>query len=110
MSWKCTVAGVARGRVDGVFVVDLRCQRTPRPGALVQLGLPAVILAGSLPFHSLPTVWQNEAEVEVSAVRYWPRSGTGVLAVWVAGAGLSSRPRSAMRRTWQRFRSLALSR
>jgi DNA-binding LacI/PurR family transcriptional regulator len=56
-------------RVDGVFVVDLRVN-DPRPGALVQLGLPAVILAGSRPSHSLPTVWQNEAEVEVSAVRY----------------------------------------
>ncbi len=58
-------------RVDGVFVVDLRVN-DPRPEALVRLGLPAVILSGARPPHQypLPTVWQNEAEVVVGAVRY----------------------------------------
>jgi DNA-binding LacI/PurR family transcriptional regulator len=56
-------------RVDGVIVVDLRVD-DPRPDALVRLGLPAVILAGSRPPHALPTIWQNEAEVVAGAVRY----------------------------------------
>ena len=56
-------------RVDGVFVVDLRIS-DPRPDALVRLGLPAVILSGSSGPHPVPTVWQNEAEVVVGAVRY----------------------------------------
>ncbi len=56
-------------RVDGVFVVDLRIS-DPRPDALVRLGLPAVILSGSRGPHPVPTVWQNEAEVVVGAVRY----------------------------------------
>jgi DNA-binding LacI/PurR family transcriptional regulator len=56
-------------RVDGVFVVDLRVD-DPRPDALVRLGLPAVILSGASGRHPLPTVWQNEAEVVVDAVRY----------------------------------------
>ena len=56
-------------RVDGVFVVDLRV-KDPRPDALVRLGLPAVILSGSRGPYPLPTVWQNEAEVVVGAVRY----------------------------------------
>jgi DNA-binding LacI/PurR family transcriptional regulator len=56
-------------RVDGVFVVDLRVN-DPRPEALVGLGLPAVVLSGSRGPYPLPTVWQNEAEIVVGAVRY----------------------------------------
>ena len=59
----------SEGRVDGVFVVDLRVD-DPRVDELVRLGLPAVVLAGSRGQHALPTVWQNEAVAIAGAVRY----------------------------------------
>ena len=59
----------SEGRVDGVFVVDLRVD-DPRLDELVRIGLPAIVLAGSRGEHALPTVWQNEAVAVIGAVRY----------------------------------------
>ena len=87
-------------RVDGVFVVDLRVN-DPRPEALVRLGLPAVILAGSRAPHALPTIWQNEAKSSPVLCATWLRSGIVVSPEWVVWL-TSSRPRTAPLRTWRR--------
>ncbi len=59
----------SEGRVDGVFVVDIRVD-DPRLDELARLGLPAVVLAGSCGKHPLPTIWQDEAAAVAGAVRY----------------------------------------
>jgi DNA-binding LacI/PurR family transcriptional regulator len=56
-------------RVDGVLVVDLRTD-DPRVPALVELGLPAVVIGGPVANHALPTVWHDEASTVIEAVRY----------------------------------------
>ena len=74
----------SEGRVDGVFVVDLRVD-DPRLDELVRIGLPAIVLAGSRGEHSLPTVWQNEGVAVIGAVRYLAALGHRRIAR-VAGA------------------------
>jgi DNA-binding LacI/PurR family transcriptional regulator len=56
-------------RVDGVLMVDLRID-DPRVEALVELGLPAVVVGGPLPDRALPAVWHDETSAVVEVVRY----------------------------------------
>jgi DNA-binding LacI/PurR family transcriptional regulator len=56
-------------RVDGILMVDLR-RDDPRVAALVELGLPAVVVGGPLPDGALPAVWHEESSAMVEAVRY----------------------------------------
>ncbi len=56
-------------RVDGVFLVDMR-RDDPRVDALVELGLPAVVIGGPVPDGRLATVWHDEASAVVEAVEY----------------------------------------
>ena len=49
----------AERRVDGVLVIDLRVD-DPRVDALVELGLPAVVVGGPLESGALPAVWHDE--------------------------------------------------
>jgi len=59
----------AERRVDGVLMVDLR-RDDPRIGALIKLGLPAVVVGGPLEDHALPAVWHYETLVFADVVRY----------------------------------------
>ena len=59
----------AERRVDGVMLVDLRFD-DPRIPALVELGLPAVVVGGPLADGLLPAVWNDEASPVDEAVRY----------------------------------------
>lgn len=59
----------AERRVDGVLMVDLR-RDDPRIGALIKLGLPAVVVGGPLEDHALPAVWHDETLVVADVVRY----------------------------------------
>ncbi len=56
-------------RVDGVLMVDLRVD-DPRVDALVELGLPAVVVGGPLENHAIPSVWHDEALAVTEAVQY----------------------------------------
>ena len=59
----------AERRVDGVLVTDLRAE-DPRPGALQQMGLPAVILGGPDPAGQLPAAWVDESASMNGVIRY----------------------------------------
>ncbi len=59
----------AERRVDGVLVQDLRVD-DPRIEALVELGLPAVIIGGPMESGVLPAVWHEERESVIELVRY----------------------------------------
>jgi DNA-binding LacI/PurR family transcriptional regulator len=50
-------------------MVDLR-RDDPRIGALIKLGLPAVVVGGPLEDHALPAVWHDETLVVADVVRY----------------------------------------
>lgn len=60
---------VAEGRVDGVFVTDLRVQ-DPRPALLAEVGLPAVIVGPALPEPFWPAVGVDDAPGITAAVRH----------------------------------------
>lgn len=49
----------AEGRVDGVFLADLRSP-DPRIGAVAELGLPAVVIGHPSAAGGLPSVWSDE--------------------------------------------------
>lgn len=57
------------GRVDGIFVTDLRVE-DPRPALLAELGLPAVIIGPALPEPFWPTVGVDDAPGIAAAVRH----------------------------------------
>jgi DNA-binding LacI/PurR family transcriptional regulator len=59
----------AERRVDGVLMVDLR-RDDPRIGALVELGLPAIVVGGPPESHALPAVWHDEASLVADVIRY----------------------------------------
>src|SRR4051794_29487922 len=54
-------------RVDGGLMVGLRVEG-PRIDEIVRLGVPAVVVGGSLENGVLPAVWHDEAAVIVEAV------------------------------------------
>jgi DNA-binding LacI/PurR family transcriptional regulator len=58
----------AERRVDGALIVDLRTH-DPRVDALVELGLPTVIV-GPVDDSELPSVWHDEASVVHEVIRY----------------------------------------
>lgn len=57
------------GRVDGVFVTDLRVD-DPRPGLLAGLGMPAVIVAPAPAASSWPAVGVDDAPGIAAAVQH----------------------------------------
>lgn len=57
------------GRVDGVFVTDLKVD-DPRPALLAELGLPAVIIGPALPEPFWPAVGVDDAPGIAAAVRH----------------------------------------
>ena len=59
----------AERRVDGVLLLDLR-RDDPRIEALVEIGLPGVVVGGPLPGGALPSVWHDERAAVVELVRY----------------------------------------
>ncbi len=59
----------AEGRVDGVFVTDLRVE-DPRPALLAELGLPAVIVGPALPEPFWPAVGVDDAPGIAAVVRH----------------------------------------
>lgn len=59
----------AQRRVDGVLVVDLRLD-DPRPVALEEIGLPAVLIGGPLPGAAQPCVWSDDASAVREVVEY----------------------------------------
>jgi DNA-binding LacI/PurR family transcriptional regulator len=75
----------AERRVDGVMMVDVRVD-DPRVPALVELGLPAVIVGGPLEGRPLPAVWNDERSPVIEAVRYLSALGHTRIA-YVAGLG-----------------------
>ncbi|MEU2433784.1 LacI family DNA-binding transcriptional regulator [Streptomyces sp. NPDC007861] len=56
-------------RVDGVVLVDLR-RDDPRPAALVELGLPALIAGGPDPLGLVPSVSIDDAAAMTAIVRH----------------------------------------
>ena len=75
----------AERRVDGVMVYDPRVD-DPRMPALVELGLPAVVVGGPIDGSELPSVWHDESSPVVEAVRYLGALGHTRIAR-VAGLG-----------------------
>ena len=75
----------AERRVDGVLMVDLR-RDDPRIGALVKLGLPALVVGGPLEDHALPAVWHDETSLVADVIRYLAVLGHTKIAR-VAGLG-----------------------
>jgi DNA-binding LacI/PurR family transcriptional regulator len=75
----------AERRVDGVMVYDPRVG-DPRIPALVELGLPAVVVGGPIEGSGLPSVWHDESSPVVEAVRYLGALGHTRIAR-VAGLG-----------------------
>lgn len=59
----------AEHRVDGVLLLDLR-EQDPRIDALVELGLPAVVVGGPPDDRRLAAVWHDERAAVVELVRY----------------------------------------
>jgi DNA-binding LacI/PurR family transcriptional regulator len=59
----------AERRVDGVMMVDVRVD-DPRVPALVDLGLPAVVVGGPLEGGGLAAVWNDERSPIEEVVRY----------------------------------------
>ena len=57
------------GRVDGVFVTDLKVE-DPRPALLAELGLPAVIIGPALPEPFWPAVGVDDAPGIAAAVHH----------------------------------------
>lgn len=55
------------GRVDGVFVTDLRAA-DPRLAQLGDLGLPAVVVGDPSEAQGLPAVWSDDAQAAVQAI------------------------------------------
>jgi DNA-binding LacI/PurR family transcriptional regulator len=74
----------AERRVDGVMVYDPRVD-DPRVPALIELGLPAVVVGGPIEAE-LPSVWHDELSPVVEAVRYLAALGHTRIAR-VAGLG-----------------------
>src|SRR4051794_17030071 len=70
-------------RVDGVLMVDPRVE-DPRVDALVQIGLPAVVIGSPLPGRVLPAVWHDEGPPMTETVRYLAALGHTRMA-YVAG-------------------------
>jgi DNA-binding LacI/PurR family transcriptional regulator len=64
----------AEQRVDGVLMVDLRCD-DPRTGELLRLGLPAVVVGGPVRDFALPAAWHDETLVVTDVVRYLAELG-----------------------------------
>jgi DNA-binding LacI/PurR family transcriptional regulator len=64
----------AEQRVDGVLMVDLRCD-DPRIGELLRLGLPAVVVGGPVRDFALPAAWHDETLVVTDVVRYLAELG-----------------------------------
>jgi DNA-binding LacI/PurR family transcriptional regulator len=59
----------AERRVDGVLMIDLRID-DPRVGALVKLGLPAVVVGGPVQGGAVPAAWHDESSAVTEVVRY----------------------------------------
>ena len=59
----------SEGRVDGIFVTDLRVE-DPRPALLAELGLPAVIIGPALPEPFWPAVGVDDAPGIRAAVQH----------------------------------------
>jgi DNA-binding LacI/PurR family transcriptional regulator len=59
----------SEGRVDGIFVTDLRVE-DPRPALLAELGLPAVIIGPALPEPFWPAVGVDDAPGIAAAVQH----------------------------------------
>jgi DNA-binding LacI/PurR family transcriptional regulator len=59
----------SEGRVDGIFVTDLRVE-DPRPALLAELGLPAVIIGPALPEPFWPAVGVADAPGIAAAVQH----------------------------------------
>ena len=56
-------------RVDGVFLTDVQAGDR-RPAALVEFGLPAVVIGGDRDTGPLPRLWSDDASAMTSAVHY----------------------------------------
>ena len=69
----------AERRVDGVLLTDLR-EDDPRVDAIVELGLPAVVVGGPLEGSGLPAAWHDENAAVVELVRYLAALGHTQLA------------------------------
>src|SRR3954447_1101797 len=72
-------------RVDGVLMVDPRVE-DPRVDALVEIGLPAVVIGSPVAGGVLPAVWHNEGPPMTETVRYLAALGHTRMA-YVAGVG-----------------------
>ncbi|WP_327089621.1 LacI family transcriptional regulator [Nonomuraea sp. NBC_01738] len=59
----------AERRVDGVILVDL-CVDDPRPAAITEMGLPAVVAGGPDGLGGLPGVWDDEEAAMRAVVGY----------------------------------------
>src|SRR3954454_18545415 len=72
-------------RVDGVLMIDLRVN-DPRVDALIELGLPAVVVGRPAPGGALPAVWHDESPPVIETVRYLVALGHTRIA-YIAGVG-----------------------
>jgi DNA-binding LacI/PurR family transcriptional regulator len=64
----------AQGRVDGVFLVDLRLD-DDRVAVLQELNLPGVVIGTPLASGSLPAIWQDDRAATQTAVAHLAELG-----------------------------------